>query len=394
VNDALLDASSQVRNRKTGSSARPVFAGVMMATALLASPAQAQEVPPEYEVAPELAFQPALMLDGVHAVVRNMAGVWSDRQADVRDSFGRLPAFQADVGSGGVWARIAADSSSSDVRRSLPIEGEDPLEIVNDYDQDIQSLNVGADLIRGTAEGGRRWLAGLTVGYARSSLEFDGDSGTELDFDNVGIGAYASYVSKQWFVDAMLRYDWTKADAAVPALEIALDDPVLSTDVQGASLRVDAGWRIPVTESLRVEPIVGLWWSRIRVDDLNITPSDPLTSGPDGDIVHYDRQENRQLSVGARGSFLQTVGAMQVEYALTARYWHDFERDSEATIRFVDEGTEVDIGRERESGFGEVVAGVSAGGADGQLAGVLNLIGRFSGDTTAYGATVGIRYQW
>lgn len=379
--------------------------GAMVAAAVLTLPAWAQSNDPVYADMPAaVALQMPLLTQGALTTARSGGGAWFDRQSDLRDSFGRLSKFDAEIGSGGIWARVGGDYAGHDVRQFIP--GEDtggseppePVSINNDYDQDTFSLNFGADLVRGGTEDGRRWLAGATLGYARSTMDFK-QSGSEIDFDSVGAGVYASYVGQQLFVDAQLLFSWMKADLDAPALAIGIADTLLSTDVETMSLNVEGGWRIALNDRLRLEPLVALSWLRMRTDDLNITPSDPLTNGAIGNSVDFDALDSQRAALGLRVSVLQTVSNLNLEYALTGRYWQEFERDRDTTIRVkgntpTDPDTFVSANYRADSGYGELVAGISLGTSDGSISAVLNATGRFASNYDAYGATVGVRYQW
>lgn len=445
---------------------------VALAAVTLAAAAQAQDVFPPFEIGDDLQFRPetrtsdlalqtALVLPRAPALVQStqqtaragLAG-WRERNPDLRNLTG-------DRRDGGVWGRIIGqygdrERQTGDLTIDLDAlpsgfnlglletrfesliedwaegldhgDDLDPGELQGridaaieagldasgnlDYEQNIHGFNIGFDLLHGHS-GTRAWLTGLTVGYIRSTTEFDDykawGADSKFDGDTVSAGAYGGFIAGSWYLDAALSYAWHKLDMSIPVLFLRPDGAILSADARTLAAQIDSGWRIPLAlDRLYIEPLTGLTWVRADLDDANLQPTDPLTHGRAGSQLVFGRQESLRANIGLRFGGEWTSGNLTLSGDLGVRNWREFERETEAAldlrgdIRDLSAPGSDDPGTWRLPAIQDHTAGsytdISLSGglrtADGRLAAGLNLGQLSGGGYRNHSVTANMRYQW
>lgn len=274
------------------------------------------------------------------------------------------------------------------------------------HDHRLYGFNAGFDLIRGNIDN-RAWLAGLAIGYLRSTVDFEDlksvGMASRFDGDTVSIGTYGGFVAGSFYIDAALSYAWHKLDLDLPLMRLRPDGAVLSTDARTLSGQLDAGWRIPVTDiGLYLEPIAGLIWVRADIDDTNVQPRDALSHHRTGNILVYGRQESLRGSVGARFGGQWDWGSRVVTGDVGVRNWREFERGTEVSLGLRgDYGDDVPVvlrsppvEDDFASSFTEVTLSGGIRTADHSRALGLNLGWLSGGDYESWGINASFRYQW
>lgn len=66
------------------------------------------------------------------------------------------------------------------------------------YDHDTMGFSGGIDRVFS-----KRFLAGISLGYAKNNVDYKDAGGSHTDVSNLGTGVYASLFDNQWYVDAL-----------------------------------------------------------------------------------------------------------------------------------------------------------------------------------------------
>src|SRR5690606_33733483 len=137
--------------------------------------------------------------------------------------------------SRGVWGRIGGQSGERELATSYSTGG-----VSLDYDlthkQRIAHFSFGADMI-----GGPGWVAGATVGFVRSDVEFDATP-TEAALTGFSGGLYASYVAGPLFIDGLFNTNILHVKADAPQMGLGNDVP-MKFDLKSLGGQLEAGWR-------------------------------------------------------------------------------------------------------------------------------------------------------
>lgn len=294
------------------------------------------------------------------------------RHADLRD-------LQAEASDGGLWVRFHGASGEREVRAGdlltsreslvdvdgleagltavmaaraesqLPDDVTDPGErqtlidiAVNsldrlDYEHELGGFGVGFDLFRGE-DGGRKWAVGGTVGYQRSRTSFDDHgvlgAGGRFDADTVSTGVYASLMTGGLYADLAVAWAWHSVDLDMPLMNLRPAGSVIGVDGSSLAAQLELSWRpTPADARFYFEPVAGLDWVRLTLDDANVQPGDSIVLGRAGSRLSFDGEESLRGNFGVRiGSTPWEIAGLLMQVELGWRAWREFQGETRANI--------------------------------------------------------------
>lgn len=331
----------------------------------------------------EDAQQHVLMVSGVdeEGVQLNLAGraaftawdtatgAWFGRQADMRNSLGN------GTGSHGWWVRGVNSSVNQTLISQLEFGGTS-VDSITSHVQDSSAIVAGVDLV-GAIDGSSAWVFGLTAGKADSEFKFKENS-NNFEFDGYMMGAYASYLTKDLFIDATvnaLRMDTTYV---LPSIGLELEG-----DATSLGYRIEGGLRWDWGEGVLFEPMATLSYVTTDLGSVAIAP---------GVSVDYDSVSDFRAALGARLSGDVPFNNFTVRLAGLGRIWQAVNGDTESAIAtpFGDFG----FTDETDDTTGEVGLSVGIFDAGGRFTVQADSGVMFRDDYQNVKLSVGARYQW
>lgn len=217
------------------------------------------------------------------------------------------------------------------------------------YDYDATGVVGGLEYNAGAG-----LLAGVALQYSRPRARFDRvDARSKADAYHLGVyGAFESGGASLSGTLGYGRYDYDfDREAVIDRLSASADGSSL-----GAS--AEAGYAFPLSDQVRVGPIVGATYARAKVDGFTETGDAALT-------LIVDRQKLDSLAgyAGLEAKATLTAGGLAVAPYLNATVAKQFDGDG-ATTRFA--GTyaptivnRVTVGQVSEDVYGRIEAGAS-----------------------------------
>jgi outer membrane autotransporter protein len=263
------------------------------------------------------------------------------------------------------------------------------IEYDNSFTQDHTAISLGLDLIERHTED-MAFVVGAMIGYGRGRIHFD-ESINTATMTGFNGGLYGSFTAGEFFVDGVVSGAWTDVDFDVPTMNLFPDTTILDTDIQVIGGRLEAGWRMQVTDVVRIEPLAGLTYQSAEVDQLSVPADDPDRLGGE---VTWDDATSLRGSLGFRLSaenFMRLAPTTRV--SLTARQVQEFEGESLVSIVNVG-GIDAPANDTLDGAFTEVALSLTLGNASQTAAGFLNVGGTFADQYEATSVSAGFRYQW
>src|SRR5262245_46350888 len=98
-------------------------------------------------------------------------------------------------------------------------------------------------------------------------------------FDTPFVGLYTTFTQRNFFADALLRWDFYHGSSSSPGIKPSpTSGPVwdfsdVKSEARGLSVTANAGYQIPLMSGWFIEPSVGAVWSRVEVDPITIRDS-------------------------------------------------------------------------------------------------------------------------
>lgn len=318
------------------------------------------------------AFQPATFAALAQETWRATTGGLLERQADLRAAPGGLQS------GNGLWGRVGGGVSERDVSSSFQGGAYDV-----GHKQKTAHLIAGADLLSASSQDSA-WVVGAMLGFVRSEAEYD-LTPTELISSGFTGGLYASYLAGPLFVDAVVNANRLDLRTDLPNLEF--DTGVkLTQEVESLGAQVEAGWRVPLSEGLFVEPLAGVSYVETNIEDVDLP-------GGAGSFGFDDSYKSVRYGAGLRlGMDAQLMG-LAAGYSLTGRYWNESEGESAVSVRMPDDAV-FELADDFGGDFGELAAAVNLHSADGGLSGFVSLGGKFADDYSAVTGSAGVRLRW
>lgn len=317
-------------------------------------------------------FEFATLGAAAQSVWYSTTGTWFERQADLRGQ-----AHPIEREGGDLWMKMVGGSAERDVTNSFVSAGQ-TYSFDTSYDQTTAAILGGAEVARQTETGA--WILGAQVGYVDSDVNFQSSS-TATAIDGASVGVYASYVSTNLFVDAIVNANFLDLDHRAPGLE-PLGSELAPSEVTSLGGQIEAGWTLRLGEKGFVEPVASLSYVRTEIGDLPV---------PGADIV-WDDQISLRASVGARLGRNAEHGSFASKWAVTARYWNEFEGENSVVIDAL--GSDLVVADDFSGSFGEVAGTVGVTSESGALSAFVNLGYRFNDDYQSVDGSLGFRWRW
>jgi len=282
---------------------------------------------------------------------------------------------------GGFWGEVSFTAAERELLQTVTAI-DDTIGFRNDHEQDTFTLTLGGDVILGD------WLVGGSIGYAHSELDF-ANSGDAANLEGVSFGLHGGYQTGAWFVNAAFNQAVLQIDHVVPTFDLGSDTDI---DTEGTTqgLRVDGGLRLPLAGALYVEPLATVSWVRAAFDDLVVVSPDNVTAATNTAV--FDDATSLRAALGARLGLGQDLGPLRVSYALTGRFWNEF--DGESAVLIQSDGPDASVTNAFDGSFSEIGARISVSDGDGRVAGHLDARGGFGDGYSSVGLSAGFRYQW
>ncbi|MGF7149546.1 outer membrane autotransporter protein [Sphingomonas zeicaulis] len=290
----------------------------------------------------DAAYRTLNYVEGARNLWLKSADVVSGQLRARRDA---LWAFGGGDPSGKFWLQMHGSVESRDSARAVNAVGQ--VRSVNmGFRQDYYGGQLGFDISGGTGDRGG-FAVGVTGGYISSSQNFAG-SADRIDYDVVNGGAYASFTSGNFFVNALGKYDYYWAKATSPLGGFRHKD---KGDSYGA--RGEVGMRFG-GDSFFVEPAASLSWVKTSFDD--------FTSQGIG--VNFDTDDGLRGRAGARigGQFALGEGPVMAFYA-GGNYVHEFK--GEDRVILTGGGQSFDFTNRAIDDYGEAILGFTIGQTQG-----------------------------
>lgn len=329
------------------------------------------------------AHQLPILASGAHALWRLSTGSWLNRQADLRND------LQEGIG-GGVWLRASGENSDRDLV-STSMAGGQSFTFDNSQSQSSYALTGGLDLVS-AASGDSAFVAGVMAGYAHAELEYEASPNLQ-QMDGWTGGLYASYLAGGLFVDAAINANRLVMDNDVPAFRFFPESAIVSSRLLTVGGQVEAGWRLPMSGGLFVEPLAGVSYVRAAYDDITFRPDDASRPGLE---VSYDDPTSLRASIGGRVGLDGEFGPLRTQISLLGRLWNEFDGENTAIVHNLAFPDDPDIALTDEFAgqFTEFGVGASIYSPGGAVSGFFNFGGQFGDDYDSQAASAGVRVNW
>jgi hypothetical protein len=200
------------------------------------------------------------LITAAQDIFEDVAGLWFDRNADLRDYYfaaqppapppypTKAPYYKAPplapvggVGPG-IWFRAFGDWAHNDGTANFTAFGQTFAHNVN-YSQDTGGAQIGADFAAWQTANSTL-LLGALGGAVDSKVNFN--SGTNVHFQGGNLGAYATYLNRSWFADALFLANFMTADFSSGPTLLTVDgltDIGTHMSVQQLGGHLDTGYR-------------------------------------------------------------------------------------------------------------------------------------------------------
>ncbi|MBV5307153.1 MAG: autotransporter outer membrane beta-barrel domain-containing protein [Desulfobulbaceae bacterium] len=215
------------------------------------------------------------LLSPAISVMLSSFDTWSDRQGDLRASFSRSspsprstsvkPAGLTETANGegpGMWGKGFASDISYDRSGVHPVGGS-TFNHDTDFDQVLGGFLLGADHGSFFLPGNGILVVGAMGGYANADSDFNA-SGSKARFEGPVLGAYASYINNQFYVDAVVQADLLDMSAT-----LGTAGSVSDVNANSFGARFETGYRFE-TGPIFIDPSVALSHISSSIDDISI----------------------------------------------------------------------------------------------------------------------------
>jgi autotransporter-associated beta strand protein len=265
------------------------------------------------------AFRLAAVPTAAQSIWFDTAGVWLDRQADLRDLLvagAPIPAAKPGDGDGappvtpGVWARAVGDWADRDQTQSYSALNK-TYDFETGYRQNVAGVYGGMDVVRENVLGrGDALLFGATAGYVGSTQDFNASNATAT-FDGGSVGVSATYLNQNFFVDALLKGDFLTLNYSAPT-DTAYGAGELKAHVVNLGAVVDTGYRFALGGKTFAEPLATLAYVSSRIGDLSLS----------GAQIGFGDNDALRARLGVRGgATVVDTAAYRIDASATASYW-------------------------------------------------------------------------
>ena len=295
------------------------------------------------------------------SIWRDTAGIWLDRQTDLRDFLltgaslsgpvavqGQGPAAPAPSLSTGVWARAVGDWTDRSQTQTYSLSGK-TYAYQTGYNQSTGAVFAGLDGGRqGVIGPGDALLVGVTAGYIDSSQDFKGSS-TSAGYTGGSLGASATYLNRNLFVDVLVKADFLNLSYSDPAVS-AFGASRQGGDVTNLGVIADSGYRFNFGTGAFVEPLASLAEVSSRVQGL------PLAGA---EVAFGDNSVLRGRFGLRGGATLFDNADLRIEGSASASYWDRLSGGAAATINSGPGAPLLSVADQQVTSYGEAGLGLN-----------------------------------
>ncbi len=321
------------------------------------------------------------LLMATNDIWHSSSGTWADRTADLRASLGgdswKASGSPGSAGTGpGVWARFSGEQLDRSGSVSI-----DAYDTTHDFDLGrslrTNDLQVGIDFgQRDFSTGGDAFAYGVMGGIINGSLNYNALD-RQFNFEGGQFGGYATYMSHNLFIDALLKADFYQLGTRTSGFPETLA-------VRTFGARVDAGYRMG-GKGMFVEPLATIAAASSSIEGFTVGTN----------TVEFGDATSIRGRLGGRiGSTMYPTEETKLEPFLAVSLWGEFGGDKSA--QFTSEGESFSFSDGGAKNWTEISAGVnlfnnSEGSDTAAFAKVDATIGS---DIKGLGGQVGWRFKW
>lgn len=334
------------------------------------------------------AYELPRLVTGAQSIWYETSGGWLDRQADLRTYLDG--GNGAAVGRGGqqavtpgVWAKAVGSWGLRNSTTTATVPGA-AYSYDTGYAQNTYGFIAGADFgkTNPSASGKDAVMFGVMAGYVTSQLGFDA-SPTSASYSGGTVGAYATYLNRNWFVDGLFKADILSMDYTAPTLGgvAAYGQSARATSL---GFTLDTGYRAKLGATGFFEPIATLSYVSTSINNVFLMP---------GTAADFGSNDSLRVGLGARvGGPIHENAALRIEANLNARLWYEFLGDNAVTI--FNPGLPLTVADDFNGAFGEIGGGFNVFAKTSGWNGFTTASVKFGDGYAAANARGGMRYQW
>lgn len=284
---------------------------------------------------------------------------------------------QADLRAGGArggWARILRDNTERDAEPTVVTHG-NTFVYDNSYSLDTKAFVAGYDMTEAD-----NYVIGLHGGLMSADLKYD-NSSSKQETEGAIAGLYAG-----WWNEAGLTVDGA-VNVNMTSIKRSMQDYENSeTNAMSYGVRAEAGWRLPMGETLYVQPLATAAYAKGNIEEQDLRFYDAT----------FENDESARVALGVRlgGDIgLTNDNFNRVKYWLTARAWEEYAGD-DAQVHFKTEADPLVIEDDLSGSFEELGMGVSLTSPSETFSLFLSGNAQLGDDADSYNLTIGTRLYW
>ncbi|WP_158817070.1 ParB-like protein [Methylocapsa sp. S129] len=304
------------------------------------------------------AYRLATLPTAAQSIWQDTAGVWLDRQADLRDllSAGAPPsAPQGDARAAatppmteGVWARAIGDWANRSETQTYSLLSK-TYSYQTGYSQNTGAFFGGVDgAMEHLLNRDDTLLMGVTGGYINSTQSFKGSSATAT-YQGGSVGVSATYLNQNFFVDTLLKADFLNLNFSDSALS-GYGANQQKANVANYGAIIDAGYRFSFNRTTFVEPLATLAYVSSHIGGLTLA----------GSQIGFGDNDILRGRLGLRGgSMLFENADFRIDGSASASYWARLSGSAMATINSGVGAPLLTISDKQVAGYGELGLGLN-----------------------------------
>ncbi len=323
------------------------------------------------------AAQAATLGAAAHEAWRLSTDTWFDRQAAARE------AGKDGFNPQGLWFTANTARGDRSLRQAVDFAGT-PITYNLSQDQDISHLAFGMDLLQG-GDGEQTWTAGATVGLLHSSIDYEATQ-RETSMTGLATGLYGGWMMGGLSIDGMLNLNYLRQ--IVDGTHLGQGEHnQLRTQVKSNGVRFEAGWKLPLSQWVWLQPLLGA--SYVTTDE-----GDLILEADAGGMRFDSDARSLRLGAGLRAGIDSQLAGLRTQYRLTGRYWNERDAENEVVVDVPGQSAPIRLIDGFSGNFSELDGSLSLSNDAGSLSGYVSLKGKFGDDYRSVGGSAGLRYQW
>ncbi|MDR3461360.1 MAG: ParB-like protein [Beijerinckiaceae bacterium] len=303
------------------------------------------------------AYRLATLPTAAQSIWLDTASLWLDRQAGLRDqilgSAGVARPVSAPKSTDaqtmpGVWAQAMGEWANRSETQTYGVLNKSYV-LQTGYTQNTGAFYAGADGVRqGVLNAHDTLLFGVMGGYIDSTQMFM-DSTTSAHYTGGSVGASASYLIGNFFVDTLFKGDFLNLNyASATASAFGANQPISHVDNLG--FITDAGYRFTLGGTAFAEPLATLAYVSSHASNLEIS----------GSQVNFGDNDILRGRLGLR-SGIELPGGRDYQITVTgaASYWARLSGGASATINSGAGAPLLTLNDQQVTNYGDIGAGIN-----------------------------------